>query len=145
MDEFKTLTMANYSVAVEKLLERSTKDDEMFVNDLKYLLNSMKQSKDREKLSRYIIYENSDKILHILSLVKDLGLAQLFIGDIMFQFDKDNCKGFADLIKIFGYDKLNESIKSLVLPMDSTGFPSTCELIKVNFFITFMKLMLFFI
>ena len=141
MSQFETLTMASFGVALDNLLERKEKicGDEMFVNDLKYLLNAMKLARDRKKLN-FIDRKDGNDILAILSMVKDLSLAKLFIGGVMTHLFEDNSKAMVDLVKIFGYEKLNEPIKHLVLPelpMEQYNFRSTCKLIKVTHFFIF--------
>ena len=139
MNEYKTLTMISHKFGLEKLLEMPSRDyatDPKFINDFKYLLITMKHANDRKTLFLDVVSDDTVKILNILYALKDLDLAKLFFGNICsFIYGKMHMP-LVNCIKLFGYDRLRESLKSVLLPISGFRFGDNCKLVNVmNFFL----------
>ena len=137
MNDYKTLTMISHKFGLEKLLEMPSRDfatDPKFMNDFKYLLVTMKHANDRKTL--ILGSENTVKILKILYALKNLDLVKLFFGKICsFICNNDELALIVNLIKLFGYVGLRESLKSVLLPISDFRFGKNCKLVQVMHFI----------
>jgi hypothetical protein len=133
LGEFETLAMISHKIGISKLVEiqQTAKEPTCVLSQFKFLLNGMLHAKERNtKFSLDKAYLN--KVLSILHSLKDLFLTQLFIRKIMDFIHFDNCQVLANLIKIFGYGKLKESLKPVLLPINEVRFKDNCKLVQVR-------------
>jgi hypothetical protein len=130
LNELKMFFKLDYGLCASLVLDPRPSNDEVFVNNFKTFIDLLKEARINKELSSR--FECTvEKILKVLTHLKDLVLTKTFIGEIMESYNKAHCDDLASLIKLFGWESLLGCLQRFILPIENKNFKSNCSLVQV--------------